>query len=331
MSFRIGNTNIETELALGPMAGVTDLPFRLLCKEQGAGLLYTEMVSAKGVMYRNRNTEELLETVPAEHPVALQLFGSDPEIMGEQAAYLSGRAFDFFDINMGCPVPKVVNNGEGSALMKDPSLVFSIVNAMVKSQPKPVLAKIRKGFDADNAVEVAKACEAAGASAIAVHGRLRGEYYGGRADWDCIRRVKEAVSVPVIGSGDVDSAEKALRMKKETGVDCIMIARAARGNPWIFAQCKAALFGGPVPLKPQAAEVIEMALRHARMAIERVGERRAMPMMRSHVAWYFAGYPDSSELRRKANEITGYRQLEELLYRYGETQNAVRERKGDLQ
>ncbi|MBO7649187.1 MAG: tRNA-dihydrouridine synthase family protein, partial [Lachnospiraceae bacterium] len=221
MSFRIGNVTIDNEVALGPMAGVTDLPFRLLCREQGAGLLYTEMVSAKGVLYHNRNTTELLETCEAEDPIALQLFGSDPQIMAEQAKVLEELPFVCFDINMGCPVPKVVNNGEGSALMKDPKLVYEIVNAMVRAQKKPVTVKIRKGFTEDNAVEVAKACEAAGASAVAVHGRLRGEYYGGKADWDCIRRVKEAVSVPVIGSGDVDSAEKALRMKAETGVDAV--------------------------------------------------------------------------------------------------------------
>lgn len=313
MSFRIGNVTIETDTALGPMAGITDLPFRLLCKEQGAGLLYTEMVSAKGVMYRNRNTEELLQTNAAEHPIALQLFGSDPAIMAEQAAYLSDREFDFFDINMGCPVPKVVNNGEGSALMRDPSLIYKIVSAMVKAQPKPVTVKIRKGFSMENATEVAKACEAAGASAIAVHGRLRGEFYAGKADWDCIRRVKEAVSVPVIGSGDVDSAEKALTMTRETGVDCVMIARAARGNPWIFAQCKAAFAGEPVPERPGVKEVAETALRHARSAIERIGEKRAIPAMRSHVAWYFSGYPDSASLRRRANEIADYAELEELL------------------
>ena len=316
MSFRIGNVTIETDTALGPMAGITDLPFRLICREQGAGLLYTEMVSAKGVMYRNRNTEELLETNASEHPIALQLFGSDPAIMAEQAAYLADREFDFFDINMGCPVPKVVNNGEGSALMRDPSLIYNIVNAMVKAQPKPVTVKIRKGFSVENATEVAKACEAAGASAIAVHGRLRGEFYAGKADWDCIRRVKEAVSIPVIGSGDVDSAEKALAMKHETGVDCVMIARAARGNPWIFAQCKAAFAGEPVPERPGVREVAETALRHAKSAIARVGEKRAIPMMRSHVAWYFSGYPDSAALRRRSNEIADYAELEELLLRF---------------
>ena len=318
MSLQIGNVTIANELALGPMAGVTDLPFRLLCREQGAGLLYTEMVSAKGVMYHNRNTAELIETCEAEYPIALQLFGSDPEIMAEQAKVLSGLPFAFFDINMGCPVPKVVNNGEGSALMKDPKRIYDIVSAMVKAQEKPVTVKIRKGFAEDNAVEVAKACEAAGAAAIAVPGRLRGEYYGGVADWDCIRRVKEAVRIPVIGSGDADSAEKALRMKAETGVDIVMIARAARGNPWIFAQCAAAFAGRPVPERPSVREVAETALRHAGMAVRRYGERRAMPAMRSHVAWYFSGYPDSAGLRRKANEISGYAELEELLFRYVE-------------
>ena len=316
MSFRIGNVLIENDLALGPMAGITDLPFRLLCKEKGVGLLYTEMVSAKGVMYRNKNTEDMLVTDEREHPIALQLFGSDPDIMGEQAKVLSERAFDFFDINMGCPVPKVVNNGEGSALMKDPTLAAKIVGSMVRSHPKPVLVKLRKGFRENNVVEVAKACEAAGAAAVAVHGRLREEYYGGQADWDCIRRVKEAVSIPVIGSGDVDSAEMALSMKQETGVDCVMIARAARGNPWIFEQCAAAFRGEPVPGKPSVREAAETVLRHARMSISQYGERRAMPAMRSHVSWYFSGYPNSAALRRKANEIVLYEELEALLRPY---------------
>lgn len=313
MSFQIGKITIENELALGPMAGITDLPFRLLCKEKGAGLLYTEMVSAKGVMYHNKNTAELIETREAEHPIALQLFGADPAIMAEQAKALEAEPFDFFDINMGCPVPKVVNNGEGSALMKNPKLAYAIVEAMVHAQSKPVLVKIRKGFDTDSAVELAKACEAAGASAIAVHGRLRTEYYSGNADWGCIRRVKEAVSVPVIGSGDVDCAGKALQMKRETGVDGIMIARAARGNPWIFEQCAAALEGRRIPPKPTPREVAETALRHARMAVERYGEQRAMPAMRSHIAWYFSGYPNSAALRRQSNELVSYSELTELL------------------
>lgn len=321
MSFRIGEVEITTELALGPMAGVTDLPFRLLCKEKGAGLLYTEMISAKGLMYHNRNTAEMTETREEEHPIAIQLFGSEPDIMAEQAKALEDSQFDFFDVNMGCPVPKVVNNGEGSALMKEPQKAYAIISAMVKAQKKPVICKIRKGFEEDNAVEVAKACEAAGASAIAVHGRLRTEFYRGNADWDCIRRVKETVSIPVIGSGDVNCAEKALAMKRETGVDCIMIARAACGNPWIFEQCKAALNGETVPEKPTASVVSEMALRHAAMAIERYGEHRAMPIMRSHVAWYYSGFPNSAAIRRRVNEISTFAELRELLEQYKSTES----------
>lgn len=316
MSFRIGNVEIPGDLALGPMAGITDLPFRLLCKEQGAALLYTEMVSAKGVMYHNKNTRDLIATTPKEHPIALQLFGEDPQIMAEQAKVLEEEPFDFFDINMGCPVPKVVNNGEGSALMKNPDRVAEIVSAMVKAQRKPVLVKIRKGFTEPNAVIVAKAAEQAGASAIAVHGRTREQYYSGKADWNIIKQVKKAVSVPVIGSGDVASPEDALRMKQETGCDCVMIARAARGNPFLFAQCRAYLERGEQLPPPTPDEVAEMCLRHARMMVEYKGEETAMREMRKHVAWYFGGCPGSAKLRRCSNFLTTYEELSELLEKY---------------
>ena len=243
---KIGSVTLENNIILAPMAGVTDLPFRLLSKEQGCGLVYSEMVSAKAVFYGNKNTIPLLRSNPAEHPVALQLFGSDPQLMADMAVRLEAYPFDLFDVNMGCPVPKVVNNGEGSALMKDPKRAEAILSAMVKAVKKPVTVKIRKGFDDTciNGVEMAKRAEAAGVAAIAIHGRTRQQYYSGTADWDIIRQIKEAVSVPVIGNGDIATPQDAKRMLEETGCDGIMIGRAARGNPWLFGATKAYLEEG---------------------------------------------------------------------------------------
>lgn len=312
---QIGNVTLENSYILGPMAGVTDLPFRLLCKEQGAGLLCTEMVSAKAILYNNKNTESLLEIHPDEFPVSLQLFGSDPKIVSEMAKRIEERPFSILDINMGCPVPKVVRNGEGSALMKDPKLVYELVSAVVKAIEKPVTVKIRKGFDDDhvNAVEIAKIIEEAGAAAVAVHGRTREQYYSGKADWDIIRQVKEAVNIPIIGNGDVTSGEKAIQMREYTGCDGVMIARGAQGNPWIFSELIAYEETGSLPPRPSIDEIRETMLRHARLQLEYKGDFCGIREMRKHVAWYTKGLHGAARLRDKVNEVESYEELEKIL------------------
>ncbi len=318
MSLMIGNVKIDGNLVLGPMAGVTDLPFRLLCKEQGADLIYTEMVSAKGIQYNNKNTEKLLEVAEGERPVSLQLFGSDPYIMSETAKRIEDKNFDILDINMGCPVPKVVNNGEGSGLMKNPKLAGEIVHAVSSAIKKPLTVKIRKGFteSTTNAVEIAKIAEANGAAAVAVHGRTREQYYSGEADWKIIKAVKEAVSIPVIGNGDVITPESATALINETGCDAVMIARGARGNPWIFSQIKEYYQTGKIPKKPTPQEAVDMMLRHARMSIDYKGEYTGIREMRKHIAWYTTGYPLAAKLRNRVNEIESIEQLQELLFEY---------------
>ena len=312
---KIGNVELDNPLVLAPMAGVTDLPFRLLCREQGAGLVCMEMVSAKAIYYHNKNTESLLEIDEREKPVSLQLFGSDPDIISEMAKKIEDRPFSILDINMGCPVPKVVNNGEGSALMKNPRLVEEIVSRTVKAVRKPVTVKIRKGFDEEhvNAVEIAKIAESAGAAAVAVHGRTREQYYHGKADWEIIRRVKEAVQIPVIGNGDVDSPESAQKMLDETGCDGIMIGRGAQGNPWIFHQILHWMETGQKETPPGIQEVKDMILRHARLLLEHKGEYTAVREMRRHAAWYTAGYPHSSKIRSRVNEAETFHELEGLI------------------
>lgn len=306
---------MENNIILAPMAGVTDLPFRLLCSEQGAGLAGMEMVSAKAILYGNKNTEELLAIHPEEGPVSLQLFGSDPKIVSEMAKRIEERPFAFLDINMGCPVPKIVNNGEGSALMREPELAGKIIAATVKAIGKPVTVKIRKGFDAEhvNAVEMAKIAEAAGAAAVAVHGRTREQFYSGQADWEIIAKVKEAVSIPVIGNGDVTDGETAAKLLMETGCDGVMIGRAARGNPWLFRQVIAYLEDGRKLLPPAMEEKKKMILRHAALQLETKGEYTGIREMRKHLSWYTAGMPGSAKFRQRVNLVERFEEIVELV------------------
>lgn len=312
---RIGNITLENPFILGPMAGVTDLPFRILCREQGAGLVCTEMVSAKGILYNNRNTEALLTIHEAERPVSLQLFGSDPKIMSEMAARIEERPFDILDINMGCPMPKIVNNGEGSALMKRPELVYDIVRAVVRAIRKPVTVKIRKGFDDGhiNAPALAHIIEEAGAAAVAVHGRTREQYYSGHADWDIIRQVKEAVSIPVIGSGDVTDGASAARMMRETGCDGVMVARGAQGDPWIFSRLRNYMETGEEAPMPTTEERKAMMLRHAGLLLSYKGEAVGIREMRKHIGWYTKGIHGAARLRERINAVSDMEELENLL------------------
>lgn len=317
MKWKIGDVEIDNPFVLAPMAGVTDLPFRKLCKEQGAGLICMEMVSAKAISFHNKNTEALMEIDKCENPVSMQLFGSEPELMARVAAEIEERPFDILDINMGCPVPKVVNNGEGSALLKNPELIVKIVKSVSSAIKKPLTVKVRIGFENEpvDIVDIAKRVEDAGAAAIAVHGRTRQQYYSGTADWDAIRRVKEAVSIPVIGNGDVDSPEKAEALIKETGCDGVMIGRAVRGNPWLFRELNHYFETGEKLPRPSVEEVREMILRHARMQIDLKGEFTGIREMRKHVAWYTAGMRHSAALRRETNLVSSYEELEKLLGR----------------
>lgn len=312
MKLRIGRMTLDNNVILAPMAGVTDLPFRLLCREQGCGMAVTELISAKAILYNNKNTKEMLAVDPEEGQVAVQLFGSQPEIMAEVAAMIEDGPYACIDVNMGCPVPKVVNNGEGSALMRDPALAEKILTAMVKAVRKPVTVKFRKGFNENcvNAVEFAKMAESCGVSMVAVHGRTREQYYSGQADWNIIRQVKEGVKIPVIGNGDIFTPEDAGRMLEETGCDGVMIARGAKGNPWIFRRINHYLETGEILPHPDREEIREMILRHGKMLVDHKGELTAMRELRGHMAWYTKGMPGSSGLRRDINQVET---LEELI------------------
>ncbi|MBP9996372.1 MAG: tRNA dihydrouridine synthase DusB [Lachnospiraceae bacterium] len=302
---RIGDVELKDNIILAPMAGVTDLPFRLLCARYGSALQCMEMVSAKAILHNNKNTDALMEIHPLEGLSSLQLFGSDPEIMGKMAAKIKERPFAILDINMGCPVPKVVNNGEGSALMKNGALVGRIVESVVKNIDKPVTVKIRKGFDDEhiNAVEIAHIAQESGASAVTVHGRTREQYYAGKADWDIIAKVKEHVSIPVFGNGDVTDGESARAMLQTTGCDGVAVGRAVRGNPFIFREIKHYLETGEVLERPTKEEIMDTIVEHAKLQLQYKGEYIGVREMRKHIGWYSAGIPGGAKLRGKVNEM----------------------------
>ena len=311
----IGDVELPNPFLLAPLAGVTDAVMRRLCEEQGAAMTCTEMVSAKGLYYGDRKTPKLLYIPPKSGITAVQIFGSEPDVMSYAASALNSEPNKILDINMGCPVPKVVKNGDGAALMKNPDLVYDIVYAVVKNSEKPVTVKIRKGFDEEsiNAAEVAKAISSAGASAVAVHGRTREQYYSGNADWDIIRRVKETVGIPVIGNGDVFTGKDGVRMMEETGCDFVMVARGAMGNPWIFKELNAALHGEEVPPRPTVRELSMMMIRHLDELVQLKDEYSAVREMRKFVAWYTKGVKGAAKLRGKINNIETHAEMKEAL------------------
>ena len=314
----IGNVKIENNVFMAPMAGVTDRPYRKICMEMGCGLVYSEMVSAKGLYYNSANTEKLMDCDESQRPYAIQLFGSDPEIMGEMAKKIENMPFDIIDVNMGCPAPKIVKNGDGSAHMKNPELVMEIVEAMVKSQSKPVTVKIRKGFDDTciNAVDIAIMAQKGGAAAVAVHGRTREQYYSGKADWDIIKEVKRSLDIPVIGNGDITSPQKAKEMLDYTGCDAVMIGRAAEGNPWIFERTVNYIKTGELMPEPTAAEKAKVVMRHAEMLIDFKGEYIGVREMRRHLAFYTKGMPQAASMRGEINTVMNIDDIKKLVEKY---------------
>ena len=315
---KIGNVQLDNEVFLSPMAGVTDLPFRTICKEKGCGMLYTEMINAKALCYDDENTKKMLRMDKDEHPVAVQIFGSDPEFMGKAAIIMNQYPNEILDINMGCPAPKVIKNGDGSALMRNPKLAAEVLTAVVKNSEKPVTLKIRKGWDDDsvNAVEIAKIAEECGISALAIHGRTREQFYSGKADWDIIAEIKQAINIPVIGNGDVFEVEDAVNMLEKTKCDAIMIGRGAQGNPWIFNRINHYMKTGEILPEPTLEEKITTAIRHMNLAVADHGDYVAVREMRKHIGWYLKGLKNSAKYRDQINKITDYKEVIAMLEEY---------------